>query len=62
MIAYILNCWPELFGLEESLTVPELMHRTLATTRLRLLYLAAKITRHGGKTDLYTRSGTASTS
>ncbi|MCX6606143.1 MAG: hypothetical protein NTV52_21475 [Acidobacteria bacterium] len=53
MIAYNLNCWPELFGLEESLTVPELRHRTVATARLRLLYLAAKITRHGGQTEIH---------
>jgi hypothetical protein len=40
----------ELFEREESVTVPQLRHRTMATTRLRLLYLAARITRHGGQT------------
>ena len=53
MIAYNLNCWLELFERDESLTVPELTHRTIATTRLRLLYLAAKITRHGGRTEIH---------
>ena len=53
MIAYNLNCWLELFEREESVTVPELTHRTVATTRLRLVYLAAKITRHGGQTEIH---------
>ncbi len=52
MIAYNLNCWLALFEREESLTVPELTHRTIATNRLRLLYLAARITRHGGQTEI----------
>ena len=33
--------------------MPELRHRTVATTRLRLVYLAAKITRHGGQTEIH---------
>ena len=33
--------------------MPELRHRTVATTRLRLPYLAAKITRHGGQTEIH---------
>jgi hypothetical protein len=53
MIAYNLNCWLELFERQESVTVPELRHRTLATTRLRLVYLAAKIGRHGGQTEIH---------
>ena len=53
MIAYNLNCWLALFEREESLTVPELTHRTIATTRLRMLYLAARITRHGGQTEIH---------
>jgi hypothetical protein len=53
MIAYNLNCWLELFDREESLKVPELTHRTIGTARLRLLYLAAKITRHGGRTEIH---------
>jgi hypothetical protein len=43
----------ELFEREESVTVPEMRHRTVATTRLRLLYLAARITRHGGQTEIH---------
>ncbi|MFN8939915.1 MAG: transposase [Acidobacteriota bacterium] len=53
MIAYNLNCWLALFEREESLTVPELTHRTVATNRLRLLYLAARTTRHGGQTEIH---------
>jgi len=53
MIAYNLNCWLESFEREESVTVPELRHRTVATNRLRLLYLAARITRHGGRTEIH---------
>jgi hypothetical protein len=53
MIAYNLNCWLELFEREESVTVPEMRHRTVATTRLRLLYLADRITRHGGQTEIH---------
>ena len=53
LIAYNLNCWLALFEREESLTVPELTHRTVATNRLRLLYLAARITRHGGQTEIH---------
>lgn len=53
MIAYNLNCWLELFERDESLAVSELTHRTIATTRLRMLYLAAKITRHGGRTEIH---------
>jgi hypothetical protein len=52
-IAYNLNCWLKLFEREESVTVPELRHRTVATNRLRLLYLAARITRHGGRTEIH---------
>ena len=33
--------------------MPQLRHRTMATTRLRLLYLAARITRHGGQTEIH---------
>ncbi|MBZ2186108.1 MAG: hypothetical protein K7J46_15465, partial [Bryobacter sp.] len=47
------NCWLALFEREESLTVPELTHRTVATNRLRLLYLAAGITRHGGQSEIH---------
>jgi hypothetical protein len=53
LIAYHLNCWLARFEREESLTVPELTHRTVATNRLRLLYLAARITRYGGQSEIH---------
>jgi len=49
MLAYNLNCWLLLFNREETATVSELPHTTLATTRLRFLFLAAKIWRHAGR-------------
>lgn len=52
MIAHNLNCWLALFEREVSLTVPELTHRAVATNRLRLLYPAARITRHGRQTEI----------
>jgi len=49
MLAYNLNCWLLLFNREETETVETLRHTTLATARLRFLFLAAKIWRHAGK-------------
>jgi len=49
MLAYNLNCWLMLFNREEKATINELPHTTLATTRLRFLFLAAKIWRHAGR-------------
>jgi hypothetical protein len=49
MLAYNLNCWLLLFHREESTTAAELKHTTLATARLRFLFLAAKIWRHAGR-------------
>jgi len=48
MLAYNLNCWLMLFHRDEQTTVEELKHTTLATARLRFLFLAAKIVRHAG--------------
>ena len=48
MLAYNLNCWLMLFNREEQATAEELQHTTLATARLRFLFLAAKIVRHAG--------------
>jgi len=48
MLAYNLNCWLMLFHRDEQTTVAELKHTTLATARLRFLFLAAKIVRHAG--------------
>lgn len=53
MIAYNLNCWLELFDREEELKLAELKHQTVGTARLRMLYLAARITRHGGRTEIH---------
>jgi len=49
MLAYNLNCWLVLFNREEEAKVETLQHTTLATTRLRFLFLAAKIWRHAGR-------------
>jgi Transposase DDE domain group 1 len=48
MLAYNLNCWLMLFHREEQARVGDLRHTTLATARLRFLFLAAKIVRHAG--------------
>ena len=49
MLAYNLNCWLMLFNREENAKVETLKHTTLATARLRFLFLAAKIWRHAGR-------------
>jgi len=49
MLAYNLNCWLLLFNREETEDVESLRHTTLATARLRFLFLAAKIWRHAGR-------------
>jgi len=49
MLAYNLNCWLLLFSREPSADVESLRHVTLATARLRFLFLAAKIWRHAGR-------------
>ena len=49
MLAYNLNCWRMLFNREENAKVETLQHTTLATARLRFLFLAAKIWRHAGR-------------
>jgi hypothetical protein len=49
MLAYNLNCWLMLFNREEAAKVETLQHTTLATARLRFLFLAAKIWRHAGR-------------
>ena len=49
MLAYNLNCWLMLFNREEQAKVEMLKHTTLATARLRFLFLAAKIWRHAGR-------------
>jgi hypothetical protein len=49
MLAYNLNCWLMLFNRDEEAKVETLQHTTLATARLRFLFLAAKIWRHAGR-------------
>jgi hypothetical protein len=53
MLAYNLNCWLRLFNREESETVEQMTHTTLATARLRFLFLAAKIWCHAGRTGVH---------
>ncbi len=49
MLAYNLNCWLLLFHREGTESAETLSHTTLATARLRYLFVAAKIWRHGGQ-------------
>jgi DDE family transposase len=49
MLAYNLNCWLMLFNREEEAKIETLQHTRLATTRLRFLFVAAKIWRHAGR-------------
>jgi len=63
MLAYNLNCWLMLFNRDERTTAEDLQHTTLATARLRFLFLAAKIVRHAGAvlvrySDHYAEQGT----
>jgi len=52
MLAYNLNCWLLLFHREATATVDTMKHTTLATARLRFLFVAAKIWRHAGRTGV----------
>lgn len=52
MLAYNLNCWLLLFQREPQADAGKLRHTTLATARLRFLFLAAKIWRHAGRTGV----------
>jgi len=52
MLAYNLNCWLMLFNREATDTTTSLRHTTLATARLRFLFIAAKIWRHAGRTGV----------
>jgi len=47
MLAYNLNCWLMLFNRDEGTTSSQMQHTTLSTARLRFLFLAAKIWKHG---------------
>ena len=52
MLAYNLNCWLMLFNREPQDDATQLRHTTLATSRLRFLFVAAKILRHAGRTGV----------
>jgi len=52
MLAYNLNCWLMLFNREPQADSTALRHTTLATSRLRFLFVAAKIWRHAGRTGV----------
>src|SRR5258708_20060810 len=52
MLAYNLNCWLMLFNREPQTDATQLDHTTLATARLRFLFVAAKIWRHAGRTGV----------
>jgi hypothetical protein len=52
MLAYNLNCWLMLFNREPQADADAMHHTTLATTRLRFLFVAAKIWRHAGRTGV----------
>ena len=53
MLAYNLNCWLMLFNREEKATAADFPHTTLATTRLRFLFLAAKLWRSGRRAGVH---------
>ena len=50
MLGYNLNCWLMLFNREPLADAADLRHTTLATSRLRFLFVAAKIVHHSGRT------------
>jgi hypothetical protein len=52
MLAFNLNAWLMLFNRESTDTSSSLKHTTLATSRLRFLFIAAKIWRHSGRTGV----------
>ncbi|MEJ2112008.1 MAG: IS1380 family transposase [Acidobacteriota bacterium] len=52
MLAYNLNAWLMLFNRDATDTTQSLKHTTLATARLRFLFIAAKIWHHSGRTGV----------
>jgi len=52
MLAYNLNAWLMLFNRDKADTTESLKHTTLATARLRFLFIAAKIWHHSGRTGV----------
>jgi hypothetical protein len=53
MIAYNLNGWLRFFQRQEAASTSKMTYRATATSRLRMLFLAARITRHGGQTGVH---------
>jgi len=52
MLAYNLDCWLQLFHREEGEEADQMQNTTLATARLRFLFLAARIWRHAGRVGI----------
>jgi hypothetical protein len=52
MLAYNLNCWLALFHRDEQAETASLRHTTLATARLRFLFVAARLWRHAGRVGI----------
>lgn len=52
MLAYNLNCWLALFHRHETAETASLRHTTLATARLRFLFVAARLWRHAGRVGI----------
>lgn len=52
MLAYNLNCWLLLMQRSEEETVETLKHTTMATARMRFLFIAAKLWSHSGRTGI----------
>ena len=52
MLAYNLNCWLALFHRPENAETSSLRHTTLATARLRFLFVAACLWRHAGRVGI----------
>jgi hypothetical protein len=52
MLAYNLNCWLALFHRGEDAKTAPLPHTTLATARLRFLFIAARLWRHAGRVGI----------
>jgi hypothetical protein len=52
MLAYNLNCWLALFHRHEDAETASLRHTTLATARLRFLFVAARLWRHAGRVGI----------
>ena len=52
MLAYNLNCWLALFHRQPEIKTGALRHITLATARLRFLFIAARLWRHAGRVGI----------